>query len=77
MGWIDATPALPHPTDPALEPSYATAWTQWAGAIVGACLVGLTGEQEHISFVSIFHSTKSLSLVFLIQPDIQAFFPCG
>jgi len=30
-------------SDPALEPSYATDWTQWAGAIVGACLVGLTG----------------------------------
>jgi len=30
-------------SDPTLEPSYATDWTQWAGAIVGACLVGLTG----------------------------------
>jgi len=30
-------------SDPALEPSYGTDWTQWAGAIVGACLVGLTG----------------------------------
>jgi len=30
-------------SDPALEPSFATDWTQWAGAIIGACLVGLTG----------------------------------
>ena len=30
--------------DPALEPSFSTDWTQWAGAIVGACLVGFTGE---------------------------------
>jgi len=30
-------------SDPALEPSYSTDWTQWAGAIIGACLVGLTG----------------------------------
>jgi len=30
-------------SDPALEPSYGSDWTQWAGAIVGACLVGLTG----------------------------------
>merc|ERR1711928_1774 len=30
-------------SDPALEPSYSTYWTQWAGAIIGACLVGLTG----------------------------------
>jgi len=30
-------------SDPALEASYTTDWTQWAGAIIGACLVGLTG----------------------------------
>jgi len=30
-------------SDPAVEPSFATDWTQWAGAIIGACLVGLTG----------------------------------
>jgi len=30
-------------SDPTLAPTYATDWTQWAGAIVGACLVGLTG----------------------------------
>jgi len=38
--WISMDSVL---SDPALEPSYATDWTQWAGAIVGACLVGLTG----------------------------------
>jgi len=30
-------------SDPTLEPSHHTEWTQWAGAIVGAVLVGLTG----------------------------------
>ena len=35
---------LPPTPDPTLAPTYATDWTQWAGAIVGACLVGLTGE---------------------------------
>merc|ERR1711970_1615116 len=38
--WISMDSVL---SDPTLEPSYATDWTQWAGAIVGACLVGLTG----------------------------------
>ena len=41
--WNILWPVLPHPPDPALEPSFATDWTQWAGAIIGACLVGLTG----------------------------------
>ena len=40
-----------HP-DPALEPSYSTDWTQWAGAIIGACLVGLTGEPLLPQFVN-------------------------
>merc|ERR1711872_894548 len=38
--WISMDSVL---SDPALEPSFATDWTQWAGAIIGACLVGLTG----------------------------------
>merc|ERR1712029_1049765 len=38
--WISMDSVL---SDPAVEPSFATDWTQWAGAIIGACLVGLTG----------------------------------